>query len=101
MTDNAQSDQPKEVPQQDPIFILWTRSFWLSVVGVAVLLAGDITAIHSLVGLIAPLFGLDPAPIANWMVRAAPGVLFIAALFERSGSARPYTANPRVPGALY
>ena len=80
---------------QEPIFFLWTRSFWLSVLGVGALLAQDTAAIAAIAELIALVTDYDATIITEKALKLAPLVLFIAALQQRSGAARPYTMNPK------
>lgn len=80
---------------QKPIFILWTRSFWLAVLGVGALLAADVEAIWAFSEIISLFTDYDAETIAGWMIKVAPAVLFIASLQQRSGAARPYTLNPK------
>lgn len=79
---------------QKPIFILWTRSFWLSVLGVGALLAADPAAIKSIAEIISWVTSWEAEAITSKAIKAAPAVLFLAALQQRSGAARPYTLNP-------
>lgn len=79
---------------QEPIFIFWTRSFWLSVIGVGALLAQDTAAIQSFAEIIGMMLDIDPALITEKAMKLAPAVLFIAALQQRSGASRPYSINP-------
>lgn len=88
-----------------PIFILWTRSFWLGILPsllVVVDMAFQITAalvadpgltppVASLIGW---MIGADPVVIEGWMLRFAPLFALLIAQ-QRSGSARPYTIDPK------
>lgn len=80
---------------QEPIFFLWTRSFWLSVLGVGALLAQDTAAIQAFAEIIAMVTDLEAEAITERALKLAPAVLFLAALQQRSGAARPYTMNPK------
>ncbi len=80
---------------QEPIFFLWTRSFWLSVLGVGALLAQDTAAIQSFAEIIAMVTEYDAVELTERAVKLAPAVLFIAALQQRAGAARPYTTDPK------
>lgn len=80
---------------QEPIFILWTRSFWLSVLGVGALLAQDTAAIEAIAEVIAMVTDWDAEAISQKAMKVAPLVLFVSALQQRSGAARPYTINPK------
>ena len=84
-----------------PIFILWTRSFWLGVfpallvaLDVAAQAVSDPTVGPPVAGVIARVFGFDPDQVEGTMRGLAPLFALIVA-YQRSGMARPYTANPR------
>lgn len=88
-----------------PIFIGWTRSFWLGILpsllialDVAVALINGITADAALAPPVAQflgwMLGADPVVIEGWMLRFAP-VMALVIAHQRSGSARPYTLDPR------
>ncbi|WP_283178641.1 hypothetical protein [Gemmobacter sp. 24YEA27] len=88
-----------------PIFILWTRSFWLGIfpsllivldlaVNIVAAVASDPALVPPVATLIGWLFGGDPVVIEGWMLRIAPLLALVIAQ-QRAGSARPYTANPR------
>ena len=88
-----------------PIFILWTRSFWLGifpslliildvVVNIAAAMASDTGLVPPVASLIGWLIGGDPLVIEGWMLRLAP-VLALVIAQQRAGAARPYTADPR------
>lgn len=83
-----------------PIFIAWTRSFWLGIVpllmvGADMLAAlSDAGGIGPVAALIAGLTGWDAAQVES----ALRGVAVVAGVIiaqQRSGSARPYTLDPR------
>ena len=79
-----------------PIFFAWTRSFWASFAGMAILLFGSSPDV--LLGLgqvVAFAFDVDPVKTGQAIVRVAPFVLWAFALQQRSGAARPYTLDPR------
>ena len=89
----------------NPIFIGWTRSFWLGILpsllialDVAVALISSIAADASLAPPISHalgwMLGADPVVIEGWMLRLAP-VLALVIAQQRSGSTRPYTLDPR------
>ncbi len=80
--------------EQQPIFVLWTRSFWLSLVGVGVLLAQDTAAVYAFADIIALFFNVKADAIAAQFMKYAPAFLFIAALQQRAGASRPYTLDP-------
>lgn len=88
-----------------PIFILWTRSFWLGifpsllivldvVVNIAAAMASDPGLVPPVASLIGWLIGADPVVIEGWMLRLAP-VLALVIAQQRAGAARPYTTDPR------
>jgi hypothetical protein len=79
--------------EQKPIFFAATRSFWLTVLGVAALLVGDIGAVKAFAELIALALGTSPLPIVLWVQKLAPAVLFVAALQQRMGKVRPYSTK--------
>jgi len=76
-----------------PIFFAYTRSFWLALIGVVTLLAGDAAALESFAYGISLFTDLSVETIISTVQRLIPAVLFIAALHQRSGAARPYSAN--------
>lgn len=80
---------------QAPIFFLWTRSFWLGVLGVGALLAQDAAAIEAFAEIVSWVVDKDADVITKKAMKLAPGVLFLAAMQQRSGASRPYSANPR------
>lgn len=88
-----------------PIFIGWTRSFWfgilpslLIILDVAVsaisYLASNPDQVPPIASLLGWMLGADPVVIEGWMLRLAP-VLALVIAQQRSGSARPYTLDPR------
>ena len=86
---------------QPPIFIAWTRSFWLGIVptllivlDVLVQIASDPAATPPVAALIGWMIGADPVAIEGWMLRLAPLFALLIAQ-QRSGSSRPYTLDPR------
>jgi hypothetical protein len=80
---------------QNPIFIFWTRSFWLAALGVGALLASDVAAIKAFAEVISWFTDYEAEALAAKAIKVAPAVLFIASLHQRSGAARPYTLNPK------
>lgn len=80
---------------QSPIFFAFTRSFWLSVLGIGAILAGDTAAIQAFATLLGPLIEVAPEDITAWALKVAPAVLFVAAIQQRSGASRPYSLDPR------
>lgn len=83
-----------------PIFIAWTRSFWLGIVPLLLIGADMLAALSSQGGLgpiatlIATLTGLDVDQVEG----ALRGVSVIAGIViaqQRGGAARPYTLDPR------
>lgn len=90
---------------REPIFIGWTRSFWLGILP-ALLMALDVvvwiaSAVAQDPGLAPPIasllgwmLGADPVMIQGWMLRIAP-LLVVVVAQQRGGPARPYTIDPR------
>lgn len=79
---------------KEPIFIFITRSFWLTFAGIVSLFSAGQEVLSSVAFFVAPLFGTDPVALTAILVKAAPIVLWLAALQQRSGAARPYTLRP-------
>lgn len=78
-----------------PIFFAWTRSFWLSLAGILLLIFGaSPEVIHGIGTALAVVLPWDAATINATMVQLAPAVLWALALQQRSGAARPYTLDP-------
>lgn len=83
-----------------PIFIAWTRSFWLGILP-ALLVLLDLLIQISAAETLGPIAGLI-AYITGWSAdaiqEAMRGVAAVAALIvahQRRGSNRPYTSDPR------
>lgn len=74
-----------------PIFFAWTKSFWLGLLAVVALVASDSTLIDGLSQLVALSLSIDLDVVDGVMGRLVPALATIAALQQRSGSARPYT----------
>lgn len=80
----------------EPIFFAWTRSFWLTVSGIALQLFGAPPEVLHSIGLILSWVLPWPAEqIGDTLVRVGPAILWGLALQQRAGSARPYTIDPR------
>lgn len=88
-----------------PIFFAWTRSFWMGIfptlligLDITVQLLAVLVANPDLAPPVASLIGwvisADPVLIEGWMLRFAPLFALLIA-HQRSGSARPYTIDPR------
>lgn len=78
-----------------PIFIAWTRSFWLSVFGVLIILFEAPREV--LEGLAVPLayfLPWDEYTIGSFLTKIAPAILWVMALHQRAGRTRPYTLDP-------
>jgi hypothetical protein len=80
-----------------PIFFAATRSFWLGIVpilmillDVAVTLAADATSGPPVAGVIARALGFDAAAVEAAMLKLAPLFALVIAQ-QRAGKARPYT----------
>lgn len=80
---------------QKPIFILWTRSFWLGVLAGGAYLAQDTVALTAFIDLVGLFLGETTAFITERVLKLAPVLLGGLSLQQRSGSARPYTINPK------
>lgn len=83
-----------------PIFFAWTRSFWLSVAGILLLVAevpkeATEAAILFFAKVAAPVLPWSAADIASTMTDLLPALIWLAVLHQRSGAARPYTTDPR------
>lgn len=79
-----------------PIFFAWTRSFWMSVAGIALVVFGaPPDVMRGLAWGLATVLPWSEADITRGLVTAAPAVLWALALHQRSGAARPYTVDPR------
>lgn len=79
-----------------PIFFAWTRSFWLTAIGVAVLIFGaPVEVLNGIGAAIAIFTPYDTVTITEALNTIAPAVLWLAAIQQRSGAARPYTLDPR------
>ncbi len=79
-----------------PIFFAWTRSFWLSVAGIALVIFGaPPDVLQGIAWGLARVLPWSTAQITDGLVTVAPAVLWALALHQRSGAARPYTADPR------
>lgn len=81
--------------KQNPIFILYTRSFWFTALGILALLLGDMGAVQAFAEIAALFFDVSVEQIVGWAQKLAPGVAFILAVMERRGAARPYSLNPK------
>lgn len=86
--------------QPKPIFILFTRSFWLgllpaalAVLDVLSALAGGETA-GAVATIIAQVFGVDVAT-AEKVIRAVGTVSAFVVAHQRRGANRPYSLNPK------
>lgn len=83
-----------------PIFIGWTRSFWLGIVPAIMVLADLLMAIGSdgavgpISGVISVMLGLPPEKVEQ-VLRGVAGVAALIVAHQRRGAARPYTANPK------
>lgn len=79
-----------------PIFFAATKSFWLTVVGILLMIfeaPGDV-----LYGIGEPLSLITPwtaTQIGDTLTRVAPAILWALAIQQRAGAARPYTADPK------
>ncbi len=78
-----------------PIFIGWTRSFWLFVAGAAMILEQGQPLILSFATLLAIVLPWSPQMITQTVMDLGPLVTFMLVLHQRGGIARPYTMDPR------
>jgi len=78
-----------------PIFFAWTRSFWLSVVGIVILIFGAPPEVLNGIGtFVASVTPWEPNQVGWVLNSVAPAVLWFFAMQQRSGTARPYTLDP-------
>ena len=78
---------------QQPIFFAVTRSFWLTVSGIALVLEQGqpvVRAIATLIVALAGAFGIawDVASMTAWCMDVAPAVLWVAAMQQRAHAAQ-------------
>lgn len=74
-----------------PIFVGITRSFWLSVAGIAALFGAGEPVLCGLAAMVAPFVPLEQQALCDWLLNIAPAVLWVAALHQRSGASRAYS----------
>lgn len=72
---------------KSPIFILFTRSFWLLIASLG-MIVGDQEALNALLELM-------PAEYAELVVKYAPILTILALVQQRMGASRPYSLNPK------
>lgn len=83
-------------PYPRPVFFAATKSFWLTVVGILLVLFEAPSEV--LYGLAEPLSLVLPwtgAQIGDTLNRVAPAILWALAIQQRAGAARPYTIDPK------
>lgn len=81
-----------------PIFFAWTRSFWLTVFGIVLLIFGaPPDVLNGIAVIVASVTPWTPGAVGDVLNVIAPVALWLGAMQQRSGSARPYTLDP---GAL-
>lgn len=78
-----------------PIFIGWTRSFWLTVGGLMMLIEAGTPVIRGILTFIVPFYAFDVELVTAWVADISPAILWLAALNERRGNNRPYSINPK------
>lgn len=80
-----------------PIFFAWTRSFWAGALAILSSLDGILPLLidPQVQGPISQLVGHFTGYDVQGLVAAATPLLTFFALQQRSGSARPYTIDPR------
>ena len=83
-----------------PIFIAWTRSFWLGILPAALVLL-DLIIQLSMPGTIGPVAGLI-AQFTGWnhagvedVMRGIASVAALIVAHQRRGNNRPYTTDPK------
>lgn len=85
---------------KDPIFIAWTRSFWLGIVPL-LLNALDIAVMISAPGTLGPIAALIASATGadldqvETIMRGSGVVAGLIVAHQRRGESRPYTINPR------
>lgn len=78
-----------------PIFFAWTRSFWLAVFGIVTALGvAPPEVIDAISWLVSQTIPIDAATIAEATPRIITVLAFAGVVWQRSGSARPYTTDP-------
>jgi len=79
-----------------PIFFAWTRSFWLSVIGLAMLIFGaPPEVLHGIGAVLSTVTPWTAEQVGSALTVTAPAILWVIALQQRSGAARPYTRDFR------
>lgn len=79
----------------EPIFFAITRSFWLAVTTVALILEQGEPMIRACVQLVVTLLGYgDVEAAVAWVQTVAPVLTLLMVLQQRAGAARPYTVRP-------
>lgn len=81
---------------QRPIFFAATKSFWLTVVGIMLLIfEAPSEVLYGLAEPLALILPWTPTQIGDSLTRVAPAILWAFAIQQRAGAARPYTADPK------
>lgn len=79
----------------DPIFFAITRSFWLFVLTVCLILEQGEPAIRAVAQLVVTIWGAgDVEALVAWVQTVAPVATVALLVRERAGAARPYTIKP-------
>jgi hypothetical protein len=79
----------------DPIFFAITRSFWLAVVTVMLILQQGEPMIRAVAQLAVTIWGAgDVEAVVAWVDTVAPVATLLLLVRERAGAARPYTVRP-------
>ncbi len=81
--------------ERNPIFIGITRSFWSFMATAALIMDMGEPVIRALVSVGAFAFGYDVDDATARTMEILPLVTLAFAMQQRSGAARPYTADPR------
>lgn len=79
---------------REPIFIFITRSFWLTVAGITTLFGAGQEVLDGVAFIAAAIIGWDAGYVSEVLQKAAPVVLWLAAMQQRSGASRPYSLLP-------
>ena len=78
-----------------PIFVFATRSFWWAMAALATFFGGGRPVFEAAAIVVAPVIGIEPDAIADYLTNLSPLVMTLMVLIERRGANRPYTLDPR------
>lgn len=80
---------------REPIFFAITRSFWLAVTTVALILEQGEPMIRAVAQLGVSLLGTgEVEAVVGWVQTVAPIATLALLVQQRAGASRPYTARP-------